>query len=159
MRVGIGYEIHPFDPRRVLMLGGVKVEGAWGLRGPGDADVVLRAVVDALLGAAGLGDLGDHFPADDPDWARQPSAVLLAETLPRLAGRGLAASQVDVTVVAERPALAPWRAPMRTRIAALLGLPEERVNVKAVGADGLGALGRAEGIAALAVACLQESAA
>ena len=156
MRVGIGYEIHPFVPGRVLMLGGVKVDGAWGLRGPGDADVVLRAVVDALLGAAALGDLGDHFPVDDPTWRDEPSARLLAEALARVAAQGLRPSNVDVTIVAERPALGAYRAAMRARLAALLRVDEGCVNVKAVAHDGLGAVGRGEGIAALAVAGLEE---
>lgn len=154
MRVGIGYDIHPFDPGRVLVLGGVKIEGAWGLRGHSDADVLLHAVADALLGAAALGDLGDHFPDTDEAWRDAPSAVLLAEVRTKVRARGWVPSHVDATVVAERPRLAPHRPAMRRRIAELLGLQEDAVSVKATTHEGLGALGRAEGIAALAVVTL-----
>lgn len=156
MRVGIGYDIHAFDPGRPLVLGGVKIEGAWGLRGHSDADAVLHALADALLGAAALGDLGDHFPDDDPQWAGVPSAVLLAEVLTKVRARGLEPQNADVTVVAERPRLGPHRGAMRERMASLLGLAPERVSVKATTHEGLGALGRAEGIAALAVVALRE---
>ena len=156
MRVGIGYDIHPFDPGRTLVLGGVKLEGAWGLRGHSDADAVLHALTDALLGAAALGDMGDHFPDDDPQWADAPSAVMLAEVLTKVRAKGLAPENADVTVVAERPRLAPHRQSMRERMASLLGLPVDRVSVKATTHEGLGALGRAEGIAALAVVALRE---
>lgn len=156
MRVGIGYDIHPFDPGRPLVLGGVKMQGAWGLRGHSDADAVLHALTDALLGAAALGDMGDHFPDDDPRWAGAPSAVMLAEVLTKVRAKGLEPGNVDVTVVAERPRLAPHRTAMRERMANLLGLPVEAVSVKATTHEGLGALGRAEGIAALAIVSLRE---
>ena len=159
MRVGIGYDIHEFDTGGVLVLGGVKIPGAWGLRGPSDADVVLRAIADALLGAAALGDLGDHFPDTDPQWKDVASAALVAEVLTKVQVRGLRPGNVDVTVVAERPKLGAHRLAMRERIAALLGLDEGRVNVKATTHEGLGALGRAEGIAAMAVVLLEEGAA
>jgi 2-C-methyl-D-erythritol 2,4-cyclodiphosphate synthase len=159
VRVGIGYDIHPFDPARTLVLGGVRIEGAWGLRGHSDADVLLHAIGDACLGAAALGDLGDHFPDTDPTWRGAPSAVLLARILEMVRGRGLAPANVDATVVAERPRLAPHRAAIRERLAALLGLPLERVSVKASTNNGLGSLGRAEGIAAMAVVLLEEGAA
>lgn len=152
LRVGIGYDIHAFDSSRPLVLGGVKVPGCWGLRGHSDADVLLHAIGDALLGAAGLGDLGDHFPDTDPAWKDAPSALIVAEIMTKLRARGLAVVNVDATVVAERPRLAPHRAAMVERIAALVGLPTTAVNVKATTNEGLGALGRAEGIAAMAVA-------
>jgi 2-C-methyl-D-erythritol 2,4-cyclodiphosphate synthase len=152
--VGIGYDVHPFEPGRTLVLGGVKIEGSWGLKGHSDADVLLHAVADAMLGAAALGDLGDHFPDDDPQWAGAPSAVLVAEVVAKVRVRGLVPRQVDATVVAERPRLSPHRAAMRERLAALLGLDVGQVSVKASSQNGLGAIGRAEGIAALAVVCL-----
>lgn len=158
MHVGIGYCILPFEPGRVLVLGGVKVQGAWGLRGRSDGDVVLHAVADALLGAAALGDLGDHFPEDDRQWDDVPSAVLLAEVLARLTARGLAPAHVDVTVVSERPDLGPERGPMRARMAALLAVDPAHVSLKAVSPHGVGALGSGEGIAALAVASLAAAA-
>lgn len=156
MRVGIGYDVHPFEPGRTLVLGGVKVEGSWGLRGHSDADALLHAIGDALLGAAALGDLGEHFPDSDPQWKDVPSAVLLAEILAKLRARGLDVAHVDATVIAERPRLAPYRSAMVERIASLLGLAPDAVNVKATTHEGLGALGRGEGIAAMAVATLRE---
>ncbi|MCA9316119.1 MAG: 2-C-methyl-D-erythritol 2,4-cyclodiphosphate synthase [Planctomycetes bacterium] len=157
MRVGIGYDVHPFEPGRTLVLGGVKVEGSWGLRGHSDADALLHAIGDALLGAAALGDLGDHFPDSDPQWKDVPSAVLINEILAKVRARGLEPCHVDATVVAERPRLAPYRSAMVERIASLLGLETSAVNVKATTHEGLGALGRGEGIAAMAVASLREA--
>lgn len=154
MRVGIGYDIHPFDPARVLILGGVKIEGTWGLKGHSDADVLLHAIADALLGAAALGDLGDHFPDTDERWRDAPSAALLAEVRTKVRARGWVPGHVDATVIAERPRIGPHRAAMRRRIAELLGLEEDAVSVKATTHEGLGALGRGEGIAALAVVSL-----
>lgn len=117
MRVGIGYDIHPFDPNRPLVLGGVRLDGAWGLRGHSDADVLLHAIGDACLGAAALGDLGDHFPDTDPAWRGAPSAVLLARILEFVRAQGLAPHNVDATIVAERPKIAPHRASIRERVA------------------------------------------
>ncbi len=156
MRVGIGYDIHPFDPNRPLVLGGVRLDGAWGLRGHSDADVLLHAIGDACLGAAALGDLGDHFPDTDPTWRGAPSAVLLARILELVRGRGLAPYNVDATIVAERPRLAPHRAAIRARVAELMGLPLDRVSVKASTNNGLGSVGRAEGVATFAVVLLVE---
>ena len=157
MRVGIGYDIHPFDPNRVLVLGGVRLEGAWGLRGHSDADVLLHAIGDACLGAAALGDLGEHFPDSDATWRGAPSAVLLAKILELVRARGLDVHNVDATVVAERPRLAPHRAAIRERLAQILGIPLDRVSVKASTNNTLGALGRAEGIGALAVVLLEDA--
>ena len=156
MRVGIGYASLPFDPARVLVLGGVKVPGAWGLRGRGDGDAVLHAVADALLGAAALGDLDDHFPADASSWRDAPSAVLLADVIAKLAARALAPAHVDATVICERPDLGPQRAAMRERMGTLLGLDPAHVSVKATLPNGLGALGDGQGIAVMAVASLAE---
>ena len=156
MRVGIGYDIHPFDPARPLVLGGVRIDGAWGLRGHSDADALLHAIGDACLGAAALGDLGDHFPDSDPQWRGAPSAVLLSHILQLVRAKGLAPSSVDATIVAERPRVAPHREAIRERVAALMSLPLDRVSVKASTNNGLGSIGRAEGIAALAVVMLEE---
>ena len=157
MRVGIGYDVHAFEPGRTLMLGGIKIPGSWGLRGHSDADALLHAVGDALLGAAGLGDLGEHFSDTDPRWKDVPSAVLIAEIMRMLGARKLRVGHVDTTVVAERPKLAPHRIAMAERIASLVGVDPQHVNVKATTHEGLGALGRAEGIAAMAVVSLVEA--
>jgi 2-C-methyl-D-erythritol 2,4-cyclodiphosphate synthase len=157
LRVGIGYDIHPFDPARPLVLGGVRIDGAWGLRGHSDADALLHAIGDACLGAAALGDLGDHFPDSDPQWRGAPSAVLIGKILERVREKGLHPSSVDATIVAERPRIAPHRQAIRERIAALLSLPLDRVSVKASTNNGLGSIGRAEGVAALAVVMLDAS--
>jgi 2-C-methyl-D-erythritol 2,4-cyclodiphosphate synthase len=151
VRVGIGYDIHAFDAGRTLVLGGVKIEGAWGLRGHSDADVLLHAVGDALLGAAALGDLGEHFPDDDPAWKDAPSAVLLTEILVKVKARGFVPVNLDVNVIAERPRLSSHKAAIRARLAALLGLPLDAVSVKARTHEGLDAVGRGEAIAAQAV--------
>jgi 2-C-methyl-D-erythritol 2,4-cyclodiphosphate synthase len=157
MRVGIGYDIHRFDDTRQLILGGVVFEGEAGLAGHSDADVVLHAIIDALLGAAGLGDIGVYFPPGDARWAGVDSVVLLQETLRMVREQGLTPANVDSTVIAEKPRLAERIAEMRTRIAGLLGLPEVRVNVKATTNEGLGPVGRGEGIAAMAVVLIEEA--
>ena len=150
VRVGQGYDVHAFsdDPGRRLVLGGVVFDGERGLRGHSDADVVAHAVADAVLGAAGLGDLGGHFPDTDPAWAGADSIVLLAEVVRRAAAAGWRPSSADCTVVAERPRLAPRREEMEACLGAVLAAP---VNVKAARAEGLGALGRGDGIACSAV--------
>lgn len=154
MRVGIGYDIRDMDASRPLVLGGLKIEGTWGLRGPSDGDVVLRSLIDALLGAAGLGDLGDHFPADEERWRDVPSAVLVAEVRTKVRAQGYLVENADVTVIAERPRLADHRGAMGQRIADLLGLDPRSANVKATSAV-LGALGDGKGIAALSVVMLR----
>jgi len=157
MRVGIGYDIHRFadDPTRRLMLCGVEFPGEIGLEGHSDADAALHAVTDAILGAAGLGDIGDHFPPNDARWKDADSGALLRQALGLLDGR-FRIGNVDLTIVGERPKIAPRRAAMRTRLAELLGVTADRVNVKATTNEQLGALGRSEGLAAVAVALLQE---
>ncbi len=157
MRIGIGYDIHRFEEGRPLVLGGVPIPGETGLGGHSDADVLLHAIIDALLGAAGLGDIGQHFPADDPAYRDADSLELLAGALAMVTEAGLRVESVDATVIAERPRLAPHLAGMRERIADTLGAPPDRVNVKATTNEGIGALGHGEGIAALAVALLNES--
>ena len=156
MRVGIGYDIHRFQEGRPLRLGGVEIAGETGLGGHSDADVLLHAIIDALLGAATLGDIGQHFPPDDPTYAGADSIQLLAEVARMVADQGYGMANVDATVVAERPRLAPHIAAMRQRIAQTLHLEDSKVSVKATTNEGLGEVGRGVGIAALAVALLEE---
>jgi 2-C-methyl-D-erythritol 2,4-cyclodiphosphate synthase len=155
MRIGIGFDVHPFAPGRRLMLGGVEVPHEAGLAGYSDADVLLHAVMDALLGAAALGDIGQHFPSDDPRWKDADSRDLLRRVAAMVRGAGHAVANIDATVIAERPRITPHVEAMRATIAADLGLPGWRVSVKATTTDRLGAIGRGEGIAALAVALLE----
>jgi 2-C-methyl-D-erythritol 2,4-cyclodiphosphate synthase len=154
-RVGQGIDVHPFsdDPARALVLGGVTVtgEGVTGLAGHSDADVVAHAVADAVLGASGLGDLGRHMPDTDPQWAGADSLGILSRVVALAAEVGWVPVNADCTVVAERPRLAPHVPAMVERLTGTLGAP---VNVKATRAEGLGALGRAEGIACTAVVLL-----
>jgi 2-C-methyl-D-erythritol 2,4-cyclodiphosphate synthase len=157
MRVGIGYDIHRFGDGLPLALGGVTIEGERGLAGHSDADVLLHAVIDALLGAAGLGDIGTHFPDDDPQWQGADSGSLLERALSLVRQAGYAPENIDATVICERPRLAPHIPAMRGRIAAVTGLPESAVNVKAKTNEGLGETGRGEAIAALSVALLRET--
>jgi 2-C-methyl-D-erythritol 2,4-cyclodiphosphate synthase len=156
VRVGQGLDVHPFaaDPHRPLVLGGVVVEGGRGLAGHSDADVVSHALCDALLGAAGLGDLGQHFPDTDPRWAGVDSLVLLREVVARVARTGLVPLNADCTIIAETPKLAPHIDRMAERLSGILGAP---VSVKATRAEGIGALGRAEGIASLATVLVGEA--
>jgi 2-C-methyl-D-erythritol 2,4-cyclodiphosphate synthase len=156
-RVGIGYDVHRFAPGRRLVLGGVAIPHERGLLGHSDADVVLHAIMDALLGAAALGDIGRHFPPDDPAYRDSNSRALLATVRDLLGGAGWRPVNVDCTVVAERPKLAPHVEAMRAAIGAALGLPADRVGVKATTNEGLGFAGREEGIAALAVALIERS--
>jgi len=155
VRVGHGFDVHPFsDEDRPLVLGGEHLAGERGLSGHSDADVLAHAVADAILGAAGLGDLGSHFPDTDPAWSGADSMGLLG-TVVSLAGEaGWAVGNVDVTVVAEAPKLAPHRAAIEANLSAVVGAP---VSVKATRAEGLGALGRREGIACFAVALLERA--
>ena len=156
MRIGIGYDIHRFEDGRPLILGGVEIPGETGLAGHSDADVLLHAIVDALLGAAGLGDMGQHFSPSDPQWKDASGLDLLARTLRLVRGAGFDVVNIDATVIAERPRLAPHIPAMRQHIAEALGIAAGRVNVKATTNEGLGAIGRGEGIAAMAVANLRE---
>jgi 2-C-methyl-D-erythritol 2,4-cyclodiphosphate synthase len=153
LRVGHGFDVHPFaeGPARVLVLGGVAFPGEPGLAGHSDADVVAHAVTDALLGAAGLGDIGQHFPDSDPALAGADSIDLLCRAVADVRAAGWEPGNVDCTVVAERPKLAPRREAMQERLSAAVGAP---VTVKGKRAEGLGALGRAEGVACWAVALL-----
>jgi 2-C-methyl-D-erythritol 2,4-cyclodiphosphate synthase len=156
---GIGVDSHRFAPGRPLVLGGVEVPHDAGLSGHSDADVLTHAVIDALLGAAGLGDIGQHFPDTDPRYADADSLGLLRTVVGRLAERGVRVVHVDTTVMLERPRLAPLRAAMRAALAGALGVAPEAVNVKATTGEGLGFVGRAEGAAALAVATVETTSA
>jgi len=154
LRIGQGFDVHPFstDPDRALVLGGVTFTGETGLAGHSDADVVAHAITDALLGAAGLGDIGQRFPDTDPTLAGADSIDLLNRAVADVRAAGWRPVNIDCTVVAERPKLAPRRQAMHDRLSAAVGAP---VTVKGKRAEGLGALGRQEGVACLAVALLE----
>jgi 2-C-methyl-D-erythritol 2,4-cyclodiphosphate synthase len=152
---GIGWDSHRLADGRRLVLGGVEIPFERGLAGWSDADVLVHAVMDALLGAAALGDLGRHFPDDDPRWRDADSVELLRTVAAMLAEREMAVVHVDATVVMERPRLAPHREAIRARLAQALGVDPGRVNVKASTGEGMGFVGRGEGIAALAVATVE----
>ncbi len=158
LRIGQGFDVHPFAPDRPLVLGGITVPAERGLGGHSDADVLTHAVADALLGSLALGDLGRHFPDSDPRYRGISSLKLLEEVGTRVRERGGHVVNVDATLVAESPRLDPWLDAMRARLAETLGLAVDRVSVKAKRAERLGALGRHEGIAALAVALVEVSA-
>jgi 2-C-methyl-D-erythritol 2,4-cyclodiphosphate synthase len=151
-RVGIGYDAHRFAPGRGLVLGGVVVPHDLGLDGHSDADVLLHAVADAVLGAAGLGDIGTHFPPAAPRWRDADSRDLLARVADLVGEAGFAAVNVDATVIAEAPRIGPHVPAMRAAIAGCLGIDPSAVGVKATTNEGMGFVGRGEGIAALAVA-------
>lgn len=153
---GIGYDSHRFEPGRRLILGGIEIEHELGLAGHSDADVLTHAVIDALLGAAGLGDIGEHFPDTDERFSGADSICLLADVAVLLRDAGYEPVNVDVTVIMERPKLGPHRAAIRAQIGATLHLRDERVNVKATTGEGMGFVGRGEGVAALAVASLRQ---
>lgn len=151
-RAGIGFDIHAFDAARPLILGGVRMEGCAGLAGHSDADVLAHAVADALLGAVGAGDIGRHFPDTDPAWRNADSLGILERVGAILRQRGAAIINTDATVMAEVPRLAPHIEAMRERLAAALGVDAGFVSVKAGTMERMGAIGRREGIAALAIA-------
>jgi 2-C-methyl-D-erythritol 2,4-cyclodiphosphate synthase len=152
---GIGYDCHRLRAGRRLVIGGVEIPHERGLDGHSDADVLAHAVIDALLGAAGLGDIGEHFPDSDERWRGADSMQLLADVVTTALERGLRLVNVDCTVVMEEPQLGRYRAAIRARLASALGLELERVNVKATRGEGIGFVGRGEGVAALAVVNLQ----
>jgi 2-C-methyl-D-erythritol 2,4-cyclodiphosphate synthase len=152
---GIGYDSHRLAPGRRLILGGVEIPCELGLDGHSDADVLTHAVIDALLGAAGLGDIGEHFPDSDERYRDADSIELLETVLPRVTAQGLELVNVDATVVMERPKLGPHREGIRERLATALGIVPRRVNVKASTGEGIGFVGRGEGVAALAIVSLR----
>ena len=151
MRIGIGHDTHRLEKGRPLILGGVRIEHFRGLVGHSDADVVLHAVTDALLGAAGLGDIGDAFPDADPANRDRDSADFIRETLERLAGQTWRVVNVDIIIFAQEPKLGPVKADIRRHLARILGIDLSTVNVKAKTGEGVGAIGRAEAISCQAV--------
>jgi 2-C-methyl-D-erythritol 2,4-cyclodiphosphate synthase len=150
-RVGSGHDTHRLGPGRPLILGGVRVEHSRGLIGHSDADVVLHAVTDALLGAAGLGDIGDAYPDSDPKWKNADSRLFLNETLTKLSQGGWSVVNLDVTIFAQEPKLGPVKAEIRSNLAKLVGLPAASVNVKAKTGEQVGHIGRSEAIGCHAV--------
>ena len=155
MRVGIGHDTHRLAPGRPLLLGGVRVEHPRGLVGHSDADVVLHALTDALLGAAGLGDIGDAYPDTDPRWRDCDSALFLRETLARLNQAGWRVVNVDVIIFAQEPKLGPVKGEVRDSLAGLLGLDAARVNVKAKTGERVGVIGRGEAMSCQAVVLIE----
>ena len=154
-RTGMGFDVHAFAGEGPIMLGGVEVPHARGLAGHSDADVVLHAITDALLGAAGLGDIGEHFPPSDARWKGAASSLFLARAVELVRARGAIIDHVDCTIIAEAPKVGPHRSAMRTRVAEIAGLSIEQVSIKATTTEGLGFTGRREGIAAQAVASIR----
>ena len=155
IRIGIGYDAHGFAEGRPLMLGGIAIPHSRGLAGHSDADVLIHAIVDALLGAAALGDIGNHFPSSDARWKDAPSSAFLSYTRDLLAAHGWRVGNVDAVIVAERPRLAPHLPAMRAELARQLAIDLEQISVKATTTDGLGFTGREEGIGCCAVALIE----
>ncbi len=155
MRIGQGYDVHRFAPGRPLILGGVKIEHELGLAAHSDGDVLIHALCDALLGAAGLGDIGRHFPDDQVEFENVDSRMLLRGVMVKLKTAGMRVGNVDTTLVAQAPKLAPYIEAMRRCLAADMQIDVGRVNVKATTTEGLGFTGRAEGIASYALALLE----
>lgn len=156
-RIGQGFDIHPLVPGRRLVLGGVDIPSERGLAGHSDADAALHALTDALLGAIGAGDIGRHYPDSDARHADRSSAEFVRETMATVRARGYRVANADVTILAEEPQLAPYLERMRANVADLLGVSTDAANVKATRGEGLGAIGRAEGIAAQAVVLLESA--
>jgi 2-C-methyl-D-erythritol 2,4-cyclodiphosphate synthase len=157
MRIGTGFDVHAFGPGDFVMLGGVRVAHTHGVVAHSDGDVVLHALCDALLGAAALGDIGEHFASADPHWKGADSARFVRLVMAMLQERQLRIGNVDITVLAEEPKLAPYRGTMRQQLATLLDVSPQQVNLKATTTEHLGFLGRAEGIAAQASVLLLEA--
>ena len=155
MRIGQGVDVHPLVEGRALVLGGVAIPFERGLAGHSDADVLLHAIIDALLGAAAMGDIGGMFPSSDERWSGASSVALLREAWARVRAVGYAIGNIDATVLAVQPRLAPHVAEMRGKIAAALEIDINQISVKATTSDGLGLTGRGEGIAALAAVLLE----
>ncbi len=156
VRVGIGYDVHPLTPGRRLVLGGIDIPFDKGLSGWSDADVLTHAVIDALLGAAALGDIGSHFPPGEPQYQDISSLVLLKRVRDEIAENGWQVANVDATILAERPRLREFIDRMRQQLSQMLGINISQVSVKATTSDQLGFIGRGEGIAAYAVATVEE---
>lgn len=154
MRIGMGYDIHRFAADRKLILGGVEIAHDRGLLGHSDADVLIHAVCDALLGAAGMGDIGLHFPDTDIQYKDADSMLLLKRVGNMLTESGFNIVNIDATIMAERPKISPHRLSMQKNISSTLNMPSNLINIKATTAEGLGPVGRAEGIAAMCIAML-----
>jgi 2-C-methyl-D-erythritol 2,4-cyclodiphosphate synthase len=155
MRIGHGYDVHPLVAGRDLVLGGVKIPHSKGLHGHSDADVLIHAICDACLGAAGLGDIGRHFPDTDAQYKNIDSRKLLRKVKDAIAERGWKIANIDSTIVAQAPRVGPYLAPMIANVSADLGIPAENINIKATTTEKLGFAGREEGIAAHAVVLLE----
>ena len=155
MRAGIGYDVHKMVKERALVLGGVRIPCEKGLLGHSDADVLVHAIIDALLGAAGEGDIGKHFPDSDMKYRGISSLILLAKTGELLKGKGLEVLNIDSVIIAQEPRMAPYTKKMTVNVAETLGIRVEQVNVKATTTEGLGFTGNGEGIAAYAVTMLK----
>lgn len=156
MRVGMGYDVHKLTKDRDLILGGVKIPWEKGLLGHSDADVLIHAVMDALLGAAALGDIGKHFPDTDPAYKGISSVKLLSHVMELLKNSGFSVGNVDAVIIAQKPKMAPHIPQMKKNLAEAMGISENRVNIKATTEEGLGFTGREEGIASQAVCLLEE---
>ncbi|HEV8658491.1 MAG TPA: 2-C-methyl-D-erythritol 2,4-cyclodiphosphate synthase [Thermoanaerobaculia bacterium] len=155
IRIGQGIDVHPFDDSRPLILGGVRISDSGGLSGHSDADVVLHAVTDALLGAAGAGDIGQYFPSDDPKWKGVDSSRFVREARTIITEMNGEITNIDITIIAEKPRIAPHREAIGAAIAKLLDLPRGHVNVKATSTDHLGFIGRGEGVCAMAIVAIE----
>ena len=157
MRVGTGIDVHAFGPGQSLVLGGVRIPYSHGVVAHSDGDVLLHALVDALLGAAGLGDIGEHFPDSDPRWRGADSRQFVTAIVGLLAQRAWRVVNADLTLLAQQPRLAPWREHIRQSVATLLGVPVSDVNLKATTTEHLGFLGRNEGLAAMATVLIDKA--
>jgi 2-C-methyl-D-erythritol 2,4-cyclodiphosphate synthase len=155
--IGFGYDVHRLAAGESLVLGGVPIESSFGTVAHSDGDVVLHALCDALLGAAGLGDIGEHFPDTDPRWKNAPSSVFVAHVCELLTKSGFSIVNADIALTLEAPKILPYKQRMRTGIAQMLSLPVERVNIKATTAEKLGFIGRGEGVACYCVTEVRES--
>jgi len=155
IRIGQGLDVHAFDESRPLILGGVRISEGGGLAGHSDADAVLHAVTDALLGAAGAGDIGQYFPSTDERWRNAESSRFVAEARRIVTEMDGEIANIDITIIAQKPKLAPHRDAIQAKLAHLLDLPNGRVNVKATTTDHLGFIGRGEGICAMAIVAIE----
>ena len=157
MRIGQGFDVHQLVADRRLVLGGVDIAFERGLEGHSDGDALLHAVADAILGAIGAGDLGRHFPSSDERWRGAASGKILAQVVSMMSEAGFSIENVDATIIAQAPRLAPYQEAMHENLASLLGISPSRVNLKLTSTDKLGAIGRGEGIAGMAVVLLEEA--
>ncbi|MGC8602704.1 MAG: 2-C-methyl-D-erythritol 2,4-cyclodiphosphate synthase [Desulfomonilaceae bacterium] len=156
MRIGYGFDVHKLVVDRKLVLGGVEIDYPLGLEGHSDADVIVHAMIDALLGAGGLGDLGMRFPDTDPKYKGISSLALLTDVVIEISSLGFTISNMDATLFAEKPKIGPYREQMSKKIAAVMGVKRDQVNIKATTTEGLGFIGRCEGLAASAVVLLEK---